>query len=911
MANDSIKDLQIVCYNMHGFHQGLSVVTDLIDSHKPHVFLLQEHWLTPSNLSLFDKHFTDYFTFGSSAMSKSVEAGMLRGRPFGGVAMLIKNDLRRFTETVYCEERFVVVRVANYLIINVYLPCVGSSDRAIICEDILQAVSAWRDRYIDCEIIIGGDFNVNLDRPTDNVAMMVRNFASDLHLYRCDDLFQSQKTSTYVNLALGQESQIDFVMVSRSNDVNTFQVLDPDVNFSDHLPLVVDVAVAPPAVNTKVSPKGERHTQKQLRWDKAALADYYNYTGVTLSPVLSRLDELLIKFSDSNNEVCDCSNHIEVAYNDVVNLLNVSAAAFVPQRCKNFFKFWWNEELKLLKEESVNSNRIWKAAGKPRNGPLYQKRQSCRLQYRRRLKEDRNSETRVYTNELHDALLKKNNNDFWKCWRSKFDQSKKCIEVEGCVDVGVVADKFGKYFSGIYSCNNPVRAEVLKQEFLSLRENYCGLPLSDDMSFDTELVSQVVGNLKRGKAPGMDGLMAEHLMFSHPILPVILSKLFQLILLTHYVPTGFKYSYLVPIPKPKDYRSKALSCDDFRGIAISPIISKVFEYCLLERCQPLLRSSDKQFGFKKGQGCSHAVHTVRNIVDKFVNKGSTVNLCAIDVSKAFDKVNHYALYTKLMKRNIPVLLLDLIINLFSGCSLCIKWQNIYSEYFGIEFGVRQGSVLSPILFAVYIDDICDCISLARGCSIVLYADDVLLISPSVVDLERLLHICERELENLDMVINTKKSCCLRIGPRHDVVCANIVSLNGSVISWTSELRYLGVYIVSSRVFKCSLQHAKHSFYRGANAIFGKLGRIASEEVVLHLIERKCLPLLLFGLEVCPLTKTELRSLDFCINRFFMKLFKTSDMNIVEMCQVNFSFRLPSDILHDRTKKFLDKITIGN
>ena len=83
---------------------------------------------------------------------------------------------------------------------------------------------------------------------------------------------------------------------------------------------------------------------------------------------------------------------------------------------------------------------------------------------------------------------------------------------------------------------------------------------------------------------------------------------------------------------------------------------------------------------------------------------------------------------------------------------------------------------------------------------------MMLISPSVVDLERLLHICERELEKLDMVINTKKIVLsIRIGPRHDVVCANIVSLNGSVISWTSELRYLGVYIVSSRVFKCSLQ----------------------------------------------------------------------------------------------------------
>ena len=99
-----------------------------------------------------------------------------------------------------------------------------------------------------------------------------------------------------------------------------------------------------------------------------------------------------------------------------------------------------------------------------------------------------------------------------------------------------------------------------------------------------------------------------------------------------------------------------------------------------------------------------------------------------------EKICNNTVNTKLMKRNIPVLLLNLIINLFSGCSMCIKWQNIYSEYFGIEFGVRQGSVLSPIVFAVYIDDICDCISLARGCSIVLYADDVLLISPSVVDL---------------------------------------------------------------------------------------------------------------------------------------------------------------------------------
>jgi len=92
-----------------------------------------------------------------------------------------------------------------------------------------------------------------------------------------------------------------------------------------------------------------------------------------------------------------------------------------------------------------------------------------------------------------------------------------------------------------------------------------------------------------------------------------------------------------------------------------------------------------------------------------------------------------------------------------------------------------------------------------------------------------------------MVINIKKSCCMRIGSRHDKVCAEVCTLDGQPICWTHEIRYLGVSIVRSTKFKCSTDDAKRAFYRAANGIFAKVGRIASEEVVLQLTKLKCRP----------------------------------------------------------------------
>ena len=106
------------------------------------------------------------------------------------------------------------------------------------------------------------------------------------------------------------------------------------------------------------------------------------------------------------------------------------------------------------------------------------------------------------------------------------------------------------------------------------------------------------------------------------------------------------------------------------------------------------------------------------------------------------------------------------------------------------------------------------------------AYSVLLISFSVVDIEKLIHLCERELNYLDTAINYNKSCCLRIGPRCDVSCGTITSLTGISLffncKWPNVITYLGIFIVQSRVFNCSKDEAKRSFYftELLNAIFG-------------------------------------------------------------------------------------------
>ena len=104
-----------------------------------------------------------------------------------------------------------------------------------------------------------------------------------------------------------------------------------------------------------------------------------------------------------------------------------------------------------------------------------------------------------------------------------------------------------------------------------------------------------------------------------------------------------------------------------------------------------LETSDYQFGFKKNIGCTHAIFAVSKLINSSVMCGDTANIAALDIAKAFPRVNHSALLIKLYKRNVPVSFIDLLANWLPRSVSAIKWKNCISDSFPLRTGVNQGS----------------------------------------------------------------------------------------------------------------------------------------------------------------------------------------------------------------------------
>ena len=138
------------------------------------------------------------------------------------------------------------------------------------------------------------------------------------------------------------------------------------------------------------------------------------------------------------------------------------------------------------------------------------------------------------------------------------------------------------------------------------------------------------------------------------------------------------------------------------------------------------------------------------------------------------------------------------------------------------------------------------------------------------------------------------------------VIIELTSIHGGTIKWVSKCRYLGVYLVSARSFKCSFDEAKPKFFRAFNSIYGKVSCATSEDIVISLLKTKCVPLILYATEACPIRSRDTQSLEFAVTRSFMKIFHTGSFT---ECQKNFNFVCIKHQIAIRTANFLQGLCI--
>lgn len=166
----------------------------------------------------------------------------------------------------------------------------------------------------------------------------------------------------------------------------------------------------------------------------------------------------------------------------------------------------------------------------------------------------------------------------------------------------------------------------------------------------------------------------------------------------------------------------------------------------------------------------------------------------------------------------------------------------------------------------------------------MFADDLMLMSITLRDLQKMINLCIEELTELDLTVNIKKTVCLRLGKNYDNESISSLVINNVPVTWKNELKYLGVTILAGKTFKINLQTIRHKFYKALNGVFGKIGTRASPAVLISLINSYCLPLLLYGIESLSVTEKIIKTLDNAYRSIFYKIFGANDDNSIKLCQ---------------------------
>ena len=846
----------------------------------------QELWLTEQQLPSMNSLGAQFVA--RSGMESAISSGILRGRPFGGVSIAWSANLNHVVKPLsnFRHKRVVGVemdlRDRNILLISVYMPCFDTRKREECLLESIDAISMLEEMlcsHPQHDIVIGGDLNTELkgNSPFDP---LWREFMSKHDLLCCDNLMSSPITYTYSHDSLGQRKWNDHFIVSKSlsNNIKDHRILDEGGNVSDHLPVLLTL---PLTLSAEIAPQIEESVKSpKLRWDKLT-KDQRDLYEERLSHILENTSS---PYQCQRRCHCDdakCQDAIQGEYDSLIRCLK-RAAAPLPRHKPGVEKSWWTPVLTELHNQSIDVHRRWIAVGKPLQGFLHLERLRIRALYKKALRDAQRAPKQEAWNRLHTAMSTNDTDTFWKSWRTLYAKNKSHLPpvVDGNSSKTAIAESFRSTFTKNARPNNPQKVKEIDEKFGAAYDALCASHAEncncESYNITLDNVFDAVLCLKIGKSADDEEISAEHFLNAPYNFFVRLQAVFNLMLVHSFVPKQFKFGTIIPLVK--DHHGNRSDVNNYRGITISPIASKIFEHVLKCIFGSFLKTSPWQFGFKKKSSTLHALYCLKETINHYIENGSSVFCAFLDASKAFDRLVHSGLFLKLLNRNVPKIFLDIIIYWYSDLLCRVRWDDCFSQSFQVLAGVRQGGILSPDFYNLYVEDLIAILkSLNVGCyvldiflSALLYADDMAILAPSVKGLLLLLEACSEYCSEWDICLNAKKSKLMYFGKNSSHLY--VPNLNGSPLEWVDSWDYLGVSVVSSRQFRCSATERIKKFYRCVNGILRIEGH-SDDETMLSLVESHCIPILTYGIEIChffdPNQKSKIRA---AYNSVFRKIF---------------------------------------
>jgi endonuclease/exonuclease/phosphatase family metal-dependent hydrolase len=837
---DTTKPLTIATYNCRGFNAiKSSYIASLMS--KCSILFLQELWLADAQLSTLSSVDANLSYTGVSGFDNSE---VLTGRPYGGCAILwhsalvadirpIDIECRRVCAVRWCSERI------KLLLINVYMPYEDGEDKSEEFATVLAVIEDVIRSNGDCHVVLGGDFNVDFSRNWVHTALLT-SFCEDIGMTPIIRHTKCNIDYTY-NFNMSRFSVLDHFILSGTlydECISSAFVLHEVDNVSDHDPVFMSLGM-----DAKLIALSTRVFTPRVSWAKASDKDLNNYrSALSQNLVLIGLPaEALL----CTNMCCRNAGHHSAIghYAEAITSACLSAAeSCIPHTSDRHYGSGrvpgWNEWVAPKREKSIFWHRLWVDCGRPRSGAVADCMRRTRANYHYAIRRVKREGERIVQERIVQALIADPSRSFWvevKRIRSNRVCSTKIVD--GCTDEVSIAELFAQKYRSLYS-SVPYDTVDMQRLLDELDACLCddGLRRPDQI-FTAHDIMEAIRKLNPRKNDGdSNGLSTDHFLHAGPDLASHIAFLFTSMVTHGCPPREFGISTIIPIPKK--HNINASDSNNFRGIALSSIFCKVFDNVVLEKYCNKLSTSDLQFGFKRKCSTHMCTMVLKETISYYVKNQSSVYCTFLDLSKAFDRVNFCKMFRLLVKKGLPPCIVRMLINLYTVSQLRVLWAGLYSEYFTAVNGVKQGGVLSPVLFCIYIDDLLIKLSHSGvGCYMGLdfvgalaYADDIVLLAPTPSAMRKMLSVCDAYAVDYDIVFNADKSKFLVIPSNsrrriYSDMCQCRFFIGGNSIENVNQYTHLGHIITSSQSDTEDITHRRNCFVGQVNNVlcfFNKL-----------------------------------------------------------------------------------------